>query len=93
MSKLVIEKVIEKTLRGALRNRGIEAPEVFPEDYVLLASGLDSLGFAILVTQLEESLGYDPFTLMDEPVYPRIYKEFKEVYTRFSDHLDLDETY
>ena len=53
-------------------------------DTILLESGLDSLGFAILVAQLEESLGYDPFSMMDEPVYPRTFGELVEIYERFS---------
>jgi acyl carrier protein len=31
------------------------------DDLVLLESGLDSLGIAILVTRLEDALGVDPF--------------------------------
>ncbi|WP_104401015.1 acyl carrier protein [Vibrio penaeicida] len=53
------------------------------DDTVLLESGLDSLGFAILVARLEEELEYDPFTMMDEPVYPTTFKEFLDIYTRF----------
>lgn len=51
---------------------------------VLLESGLDSLGFAILVARLEEELGYDPFSIMDEPVYPRTLGEFVSIYQKFS---------
>lgn len=51
-----------------------------PDDVVLLETGLDSLGFAILVTRLEETLGYDPFTEMDEPVYPQTLGEFVDIY-------------
>ena len=36
------------------------------DDLVLLDSGLDSLGIAILVARLEETLGFDPFTESDE---------------------------
>lgn len=50
------------------------------DDDVLLESGLDSLAFAVLVTRLEDSLGHDPFTEMDEPVYPRTLGEFVDVY-------------
>jgi acyl carrier protein len=32
------------------------------DDLVLLESGLDSLGVAILVTRLEDALGLDPFS-------------------------------
>jgi acyl carrier protein len=36
------------------------------DDLNLLDSGLDSLGFAILVARLEDELGCDPFTESDE---------------------------
>ena len=51
---------------------------------VLLESGLDSLGFAILVARLEEELQYDPFSMMDEPVYPRTLGEFVAIYERYA---------
>lgn len=54
------------------------------DDTILLDSGLDSLGFAILVARLEEELGYDPFVLMDEPVYPQTLGEFLAIYQRFA---------
>lgn len=50
------------------------------DDTVLLDSGLDSLGFAIVVTRMEEELGYDPFSLTDEPVYPETFGEFVRFY-------------
>ena len=51
---------------------------------VLLDSGLDSLGFAVLVARLEEELGYDPFSLMDEPLYPRTLGEFVAIYQKYA---------
>jgi len=51
---------------------------------VLLDSGLDSLGFAVLVTRLEDELGYDPFTMMEDIVYPRTLGEFVAIYERYS---------
>ena len=63
-----------------LTEEGKEVPEL-RDDVVLLESGLDSLGFAVLVTRLEDTLGYDPFTEMDDPVYPQTLGEFVEVYT------------
>ena len=59
--------------------RGTEVGALLDET-VLLESGLDSLGFAILVARLEEELGYDPFVMMQEPVYPRTLGEFIEIY-------------
>jgi acyl carrier protein len=40
------------------------------DDLNLMDSGLDSLGFAILVTRLEDKLGFDPFAEADEARYP-----------------------
>ena len=64
----------------------IRGTEVFAlvDETVLLDSGLDSLGFAILVARLEDELGYDPFILMGVPVYPRTLGEFVEIYQRFA---------
>ena len=44
---------------------------VLEDETVLLESGLDSIGFAVLVVRLEQELGYDPFTMINEPVYPK----------------------
>jgi acyl carrier protein len=50
------------------------------EDLVLLDSGLDSLGMAILVTRLEDTLGLDPFTESDVMSPPVTLGEFIELY-------------
>jgi hypothetical protein len=57
----------------------LPVPEL-TDDTVLLETDLDSLAFAVLVTRLEEELGYDPFSIMDEPVYPTTLGEFVAVY-------------
>jgi hypothetical protein len=59
-------------------------------DLVLLESGLDSLGLAILVTRLEDILGYDPFTNSDITVPPVTLGDFIHLYevTGNSPHLD-----
>jgi acyl carrier protein len=54
------------------------------DDVVLLESGLDSLGFAILIAALEEKLGYDPFTMLEEPVYPKTFGEFVSIYEKMN---------
>ena len=56
------------------------APPTLSDDSVLLDTGLDSLGFAILVTRLDDELGYDPFSLADEAVYPQTFGEFVAFY-------------
>lgn len=59
-----------------------DARPIVSDEMVLLESGLDSLGFAILVVRLEDELGYDPFTESDEAYYPQTFEEFVEFYAR-----------
>jgi len=68
-------------LRATLADDGKPVP-VLEDGTVLLETGLDSLGFAVLVTRLEDSLGYDPFTDLEDAVYPRTVGEFVAVYER-----------
>jgi acyl carrier protein len=50
------------------------------DDLVLLDSGLDSLGFAVLVARLEDSLGIDPFTSAEDAMFPLTLGDFVKVY-------------
>ena len=77
------EKIIA-ALQETADMRDAVVSKTLADDTVLLDSGLDSLGFAILVARLEEELGYDPFVLMDEPVYPQTLGEFIAIYQRFA---------
>lgn len=63
----------------ARQTEGQEPPEI-TDNLVLLETGLDSLGFAILVVELEEEMGFDPFTLSDEAYYPQTFGEFVAFY-------------
>jgi acyl carrier protein len=49
------------------------------DDMVLLESGLDSLCLAILVVQLEDALGVDPFT-ESENIVPVTFGDFVHAY-------------
>lgn len=71
-------------MREIAGDAGVELGTAINNDSILLESGLDSLGFAILIARLEEDLGYDPFTMMDEPVYPKTFGELISVYQRFA---------
>lgn len=79
-----IEQTIRKLFHETLQARGHTLPVDLRPETVLLESGLDSLGFAILVSKLEQELKYDPFAVMSEPVYPRTYQEFVEVYNKLN---------
>jgi acyl carrier protein len=50
------------------------------DDLVLLDSGLDSLGFAVLVARLEDTLGIDPFTAAEDAIFPLTLGDFVKVY-------------
>ena len=50
------------------------------DDLVLLDSGLDSLGFAVLVARLEDRLGVDPFTAAEDALFPVTFGDFVKVY-------------
>ena len=55
-------------------------PQLGP-DTVLLETGLDSMGFAIFVSELEDVLGYDPFAIAEDiTVYPQTFAEFLTFY-------------
>ena len=52
------------------------------DDLILLESGLDSMGLAILVSKLEEELEFDPFSESEEIIYPQTFKEFVTFYEK-----------
>ena len=60
------------------------------DDLVLLDSGLDSLGIAILVARLEETLGFDPFTDSDEVAYPVTLGDFIRFYEHATESHGVD---
>lgn len=71
---------IYQTLQQVAELANCQLIEPIRDDTVLLESGLDSLGFAMLVAQLEEELGMDPFSEMQIAVYPRTFGEFVQIY-------------
>ena len=77
---------INRALMRVAEQQSVSLPEVIDEETILLDSGLDSLAFAILVVELESELGYDPFSLMDTPVYPTTYGEFCIMYKKYESH-------
>lgn len=74
-----IKAMFTDVLKEHSADKNKKVPEIVP-DMVLLEAGLDSLGFAILVSELEMKLGYDPFTISEEAVYPTTYQEFVQFY-------------
>jgi acyl carrier protein len=71
---------IVSTLVEVFVEEGLAPPAEFADDIVLLESGLDSLGFAVLVTKLSDYLGFDPFVESNAPFYPTTLGEFIAFY-------------
>lgn len=82
-----IHSVVTKFFKNELEQSEVNLESVIiDDDLVLLQSGLDSIGFAVLVAKLEEELKYDPFLLMEKPTYPTTFKEFVDIYEKFASH-------
>lgn len=78
MKKIILEKFNE-----ALEQTNVDRHyNDIAENVILLESGLDSLGFAILVALLEEELDFDPFQEMEDAVYPTTFGEFVAIYEK-----------
>jgi len=73
--KLTILQQMEEVAR---EHGKILAP--LDDDLVLANSGLDSLGFAVLVARLEDTLGVDPFTAAEDAFFPVTLGDFVKVY-------------
>jgi acyl carrier protein len=78
-----MRSLILQLINEVAENVDCELVDDINDDTVLLESGLDSLGFAILVARLEEELGRDPFTEMEEVIYPRKLGEFVAIYEQY----------
>src|SRR2546425_9392054 len=74
----IMEIVICEIQQIAAEKKGNLPP--LTDDLVLLESGLDSLGIAILVARLEETLGLDPFSEADDISYPVTLGDFIRLY-------------
>ncbi len=70
--------ILEQMEQVAREHGKILAP--LKEDLVLAECGLDSLGFAVLVARLEDTLGIDPFTAAEDAYFPVTLGEFVKVY-------------
>jgi acyl carrier protein len=85
MKSDTLKKIILEKFNEALDQTDVDQHfEDISDEQVLLDSGLDSLGFAILVALLEEELDLDPFQQMEDAVYPTTFGEFVAIYEKYS---------
>lgn len=81
-----IEQTVKHAMQEVAELSDCQLIEPITSDTLLLQSGLDSLGYAMLVAQLEEELGIDPFTELAITVYPATFAEFVAVYIQGMEH-------
>ncbi|HVV92463.1 MAG TPA: acyl carrier protein [Hyphomicrobiales bacterium] len=74
-----VRLIIEAQIREIAADNGKTLPPLH-DDLPLLESGLDSLGFAILVARLEDALGTDPFAAAEEVAFPVTLGDFIRLY-------------
>jgi aryl carrier-like protein len=82
MNKL--DQIIREQISVVAEDTGSQLADEITSATILLQTGLDSLGFAILVARLESELEYDPFVIMDKPCYPTTYGEFLAIYEKYA---------
>jgi acyl carrier protein len=70
-------------MQQVAREQNVTLPPL-NDDLALHDTGLDSLGFAILVARLEDELGLDPFTISDEVAFPLTIGDFVRAYENVS---------
>lgn len=85
-----IKSAVISQIRQIAEERGTKADlPPLTEDLVLTHSGLDSLAIAILVTRLEDELGFDPFTESSEISYPVNLGDFIRFYENAARESDV----
>lgn len=84
-SKEEMAKLILNEMKDIAADNDLSLKDDINRDTVLLETGLDSLGFARLVVALETELGYDPFTITDEPVYPTTFGDLVDIYWKYAE--------
>lgn len=79
MSSAIREAIVRQFTDVYQEQRNESLPPL-ADDLVLLESGVDSMGFAILIARLEEDLGFDPFSESETPYYPRTFGDLVSYY-------------
>lgn len=81
-----LEQQIKQAMLHVAELSDCKLVESIESKTLLLECGLDSLGYAMLVAQLEENLGYDPFTELEIDIYPSTFAEFIAIYQQCADN-------
>lgn len=74
-----LRSIVVAELHTLLEEEG-NPRETLVGDDSLVGIGIDSLAFAVLITRLEEALGFDPFMAIEQGGLPRTVNELVELY-------------
>ncbi len=74
-----VQETIESEFQRVSREQNRKLAPL-AENLKLVDSGLDSLSFALVVSRLEDALGFDPFDTRDELKFPVTFGEFVKLY-------------
>ena len=74
-----IRSTIIELIQSICETQNKPVPQL-TDDLLLLNTGLDSLGIAVLVASLEDKLGFDPFTRDDGGFFPVTVGDFIALY-------------
>jgi Phosphopantetheine attachment site len=86
-NRLLMGNVIREVFNEVWKRQKGTEPPALDTDTLLLDIGLDSLGFAIVVTQLDEKLGFDPFSIAQDAYYPQTFGEFVAFYKKYAPEI------
>jgi acyl carrier protein len=75
-----VREVVVREVERLLSEEGVENPSL-PDSTELVVAGIDSLGFAVLITRLEEALDVDPFLAIETAEVPRTVADLVDLYT------------
>jgi acyl carrier protein len=86
---LNLEQQIRHAIQQVAQLSDCQLVESIEPDTLLLECGLDSLGYAMLVAQLEEDLDFDPFTELAIDTYPSTFAEFLGIYQQCANNRQI----
>ena len=82
-----LEQQVRQAMQQVAELSDCQLVQPIEPNTLLLECGLDSLGYAMLVAQLEEDLGFDPFTELEIDIYPSTFTEFLGIYQQCANNL------
>jgi acyl carrier protein len=81
MAIMSVREVVQHRFLNAAKSRSAKLPPL-TDELRLTDSGLDSLSFAVIVAELEDELGFDPFNQEVDVAFPVTFGDFVRLYEK-----------